>query len=87
MLCLSSPIEDLARVGPISLKKLKKLGIKTVNDLLFHFPYRYDDFSNIKNVGDLKVGETATIQGKIIEIKVSAGQVASTGNVVAIIEY
>lgn len=66
---LYSPIQNIPRISPAYQKRLLKLGIKTLRDLFYHFPFRYDDFSNIKNIGDLKLNETATVQGKIIEIK------------------
>lgn len=65
---LSTYIENIPRIGPQSQKKLKKLGIKTVKDLLFHFPHRYEDFSNLVPISKLKLGEKFTIQGKIIGI-------------------
>jgi len=51
------------------LKRLSSLGLKTVRDLLFYFPYRYDDFSQISSIAQLKENQTATICAKIIEIK------------------
>lgn len=68
---LSTPIEKIPRVGPQSQRRLKKLGVKTVKDLLFHFPHRYEDFSNLipLAVADEKVGETICVQGKIVKIK------------------
>ena len=69
MLSLSSKIESLNKVGPAYLKKLHKLNIKTIQDLFFHFPYRYEDFSKKTLINELKESEKATIQGKIIEIK------------------
>jgi len=69
MLSLSTPIEKVARVGPFYQKKLKRLKIKTINDLFFHFPHRYEDFSNIIPISDVKINEICTVSGKIIEIK------------------
>jgi ATP-dependent DNA helicase RecG len=66
---LSTPIEEITRVGPQYQKKLKKLGIKTVSDLLFHFPHRYDDFSNVVPISEVKAGVVNSIQGKILEIE------------------
>jgi ATP-dependent DNA helicase RecG len=66
---LSTPIENLAYVGPVYQKRLKKLGIKTVRDLIFHFPHRYEDFSNLKKISQVKVGERACLQGKILKIE------------------
>src|SRR3989344_6042174 len=71
MVNLSTPIEELPRVGAAYAKRLKKFGIKTIQDLLFHFPARYDDFSEIKKIPAArhKLGQTACAQGKIIEIE------------------
>ncbi|MBZ9572078.1 ATP-dependent DNA helicase RecG [Patescibacteria group bacterium] len=66
---LSTPIESLPRVGPRYQKRLKKLGIKTIDDLLFHFPHRYEDFSKIIPIAKVKLNETCCIQGKILEIE------------------
>jgi len=66
---INSLLESIPRISHTYRKRLNKLGIKTLRDLFYHFPFRYDDFSNIKPIGDLKLNETATIQGKIIETK------------------
>ena len=41
---------ELKGVGEKSLLKLKKIGIKTVEDLLFHLPIRYQDKTKITNI-------------------------------------
>lgn len=69
MLSLSTKIEQIEKVGPVYLKKLHKLEIKTIRDLFFHFPHRYDDFSQIILISEFKKGQKATIQGKIVEIE------------------
>ena len=66
---LFTPVEKIPRIGPQYKKKLKKLGIKTIRELLFHFPHRYEDFSTLTPISQLKVGETICVQGKILEIK------------------
>jgi ATP-dependent DNA helicase RecG len=66
---LSTPIEKLTGVGPIFLKKLHKIGIKTIRDLLYYFPHRYEDFSNLVSIKDAKPGENVCIKGKVLEIK------------------
>ncbi|MDP2664073.1 MAG: DEAD/DEAH box helicase, partial [bacterium] len=65
---LSTLIEELQGVGPVYRARLKKLGIKQVRDLLFHFPYRYEDFSNIIPIAKAKAGENCCLRGKILEI-------------------
>ncbi len=64
-----TPIENIPRVGPILQKRLKCLGIRTVLDLLFYFPSRYEDFSNLIPISDVKINEVCTVQGRILEIK------------------
>ncbi|MFC1630262.1 ATP-dependent DNA helicase RecG [Patescibacteria group bacterium] len=66
---LSTPIEKIPQIGPVYQKRLKRLGIKTIFNLLFHLPHRYEDFSNINKIAKIKLNETCCIQGKIIEIK------------------
>ncbi len=66
---LSTLIEKIPRVGPQYQKRLKKLGIKTVGELLFHFPHRYEDFSDIIPISEVEEGKTVCIQGKIADIK------------------
>ncbi len=66
---LSTPIEKVPRIGPQYQKKISKLGVKTIGDLLHHFPHRYEDFSNLTPISEVKVGETVCVQGKILEIK------------------
>lgn len=66
---LFGPIEQIPRIGPVFQKRLKRLGIKTIKDLLYHFPARYEDFSKIVPISELKAGEISTIAGKIQTIK------------------
>ena len=66
---LSTPIEEIPRVGPQIQKKLRRLGIKTVKDLIFHFPHRYEDFSNIIPISEIQQNQTVSTKGKILDIK------------------
>ncbi len=65
---LNTPVSKLYKIGPAYVKKLNKLGIKTARDLLFHFPHRYVDFSNVVPITKVEIGKTFTVQGKIIAI-------------------
>jgi len=62
-------IEQNFRLDENQKKALKKLGLKTVEDLLYHFPTRYGDTSERKNIGNLIAGETAVIFGQITGLK------------------
>jgi len=66
---LATSIEQISRIGPLYQRKLKKLGIQTVRDLLYHFPHRYEDFSNLIPISQAKLGEKVCIQGEILDIK------------------
>jgi len=57
---LQTPIEKLFMVGPIYAQKLHKLGIYTVEDLLRHYPFRYEDFSTISKIAQVQIGEIYT---------------------------
>jgi len=65
MLTLNTKLSDLPKVGKATANKLKKIGLIYAQDLLWHFPYRFEDFSNLKPIADLKINETATVKGKI----------------------
>jgi len=65
---LTDPVSTLPFVGPTYEKKLEKLGIKTISNLLHHVPHRYLDFSQISKISDLKIGEIVTTIGTITSI-------------------
>ena len=69
MLSLETPIEKLFQIGPAYVQRLHKVGIRTAGDLLFYFPFRYDDFSGVKKISDAEVDEVVSIVGKIIDIR------------------
>ena len=70
MLTLETPIENLARVGSRHATGLRRLGIKTIRDLLWHFPTRYQDFSQLVEIASIAIaGETISIQGIVSDIK------------------
>ncbi|MFZ1720623.1 MAG: hypothetical protein WAU28_04750, partial [Candidatus Moraniibacteriota bacterium] len=58
-----TPLDTLPSITPYYLVRLKKLGIVTVRDLLFHFPHRYEDYSITRSIGDLATNEKATTRG------------------------
>jgi len=44
---------------------LTRLGIRTIRDLLYHFPFRYDSTESVRTVGALVLGETVTLYGHL----------------------
>ena len=49
---------------------LERLGIKTLEDLLYYFPWRYEDRKNFKKIRDLSYGNLETVVGEVIATKV-----------------
>jgi ATP-dependent DNA helicase RecG len=64
-----TPIGQLPLVGPVYIKRLKKLEIKTAENMLLHIPSRYIDFRLISKISRAQLGETVTIKGEVVSIK------------------
>lgn len=65
----SLPVTGLPGVGPRIAAALKDLGIVSMADLVSHYPSRHEDLSNVKRVCDLRVGERATVVGRVVGVK------------------
>jgi ATP-dependent DNA helicase RecG len=63
-----SPVTELKGVGPAVAAKFAALGIKNIGDLLTYWPRRYDDYSSVMPIADLKPG-AVTVQGTIKSAK------------------
>lgn len=63
------PIEHATKINKKIIPVLKRLGVFTIRDLLFHFPSRYEDFSNVKPIAEVSAEERVTIEGEITAIK------------------
>ncbi|KKR50129.1 MAG: ATP-dependent DNA helicase RecG [Candidatus Levybacteria bacterium GW2011_GWC1_40_19] len=66
---LSTPIKDAGRLFKIYSRRLEKLGIIRLSDLLLHIPFRYEDYSLVSKIGKLRAGDVATIKGEVDSIK------------------
>lgn len=64
-LSLDTPVQYVPRVGPAMSSRLARLDIHTVRDMLYHVPFRYNDFSLISPIARIQPGETVTIKGAI----------------------
>lgn len=69
MISLNAPITSLKMVKTFYALRLKKLGIETIGDLLYHIPFRYEDFSLVSKISFLQRGEKTTVLGTIASIK------------------
>jgi ATP-dependent DNA helicase RecG len=63
---LNTSVSKIFMVGPTYAKRLEKLEIKTVENLIYHFPFRYDDLSLISPINR---GERVTIRGEVVSMK------------------
>ncbi|MCS7061384.1 MAG: ATP-dependent DNA helicase RecG [Anaerolineae bacterium] len=62
---LDAPLTHIAGIGSFNADKFAKLGVKTIRDLLYFFPTRYDDYSALKTIDRLEYGEQVTIVGRV----------------------
>jgi ATP-dependent DNA helicase RecG len=68
------PVADLQRVGPRVQERLARLGIHSVQDLLFHLPVRYQDRTRVVPLAELQVGTEVQVEGEVREAQVSQGR-------------
>lgn len=66
---LKTEVSEVSRIYKAYSSRLKKLGIITLEDFLYHIPFRYDDYRLISKISQIQPGEVVTIQGEIIDIK------------------
>ncbi|PJD96863.1 MAG: ATP-dependent DNA helicase RecG [Legionella sp.] len=71
---LFNSCETLAGIGPALASKLEKCGLKTINDLLFHLPYKYQDRTRITPIQDLRPNDWAVVAGKVCKTEVKYGK-------------
>ncbi len=64
---LEAPLTVLHGIGPETAKDYARLGIQTLRDLLLYFPRRYDDYSRMKTINRLVLGEECTVIGTVWE--------------------
>ncbi len=62
---LNTPVQLIKGVGPRNADALRKRGVETVEDLLYHLPFRYEDRLDPKPLGALKAGEMASVIGEV----------------------
>jgi ATP-dependent DNA helicase RecG len=65
---LEGSVEVLPGVGPAVKKKLERLGLETVGDLLAHRPFRYEEPVPEVRIADLRADEDVAISGEVLTI-------------------
>lgn len=61
-------LEKHFRLNDSQKQGLHQLGIKTIGDLIYHFPSRYESIDQIKRISEVQYGDQAIIYGKIFDI-------------------
>lgn len=70
---LQTEITEISRLSLVEKKALKKLGLHTVEDLLFYFPHRYSHISEVAQVDSLSKDEYVTVLGTLTGLKMKKG--------------
>ena len=65
---LSRPVQYAKEVGPRRAAQLGKFGIETVEHLLYHLPFRYEDRRRVREIAVAQVGEEASLIGELVEL-------------------
>ena len=68
------PITELKGVGPKMAERLLKLGIKSVQDMLFHLPLRYEDRTRIYSINELSLHSHVSIEATIETSQITFGK-------------
>jgi len=68
---INSLIEKEFRLKEDQKKALVRANLSTIKDLLYYFPSRYNNISEVKKIKDLKVGDETNIYGKIVSTKIT----------------
>jgi ATP-dependent DNA helicase RecG len=66
---LSSPIDELTRLTHVQRAALDKLGLRTIRDLLYHIPARYESSADVRTIEQTHDGQTVTIYGQFTKLE------------------
>lgn len=70
---LETLVANRFRLTPPTRDALRRLGIVTIKDLIYHFPFRYGDTVESRTIDSLQKGDSAVVFGKISGLKASKG--------------
>jgi len=69
MFTFDTSLANIPSIKKLTLGKLERLGIFTVRDMLYHFPHRYEDYTEIRPIDSLVPDEKCTVEGKVMSIE------------------
>ncbi len=94
---LQTPLRYLKGIGPKRAEQLAGIGLFTVEDLLYHLPFRYEDRRQIKKIADSTVGQNETFVGRLTRLQkkyiprrraqMLSGQLSDDSGVIELIWY
>jgi ATP-dependent DNA helicase RecG len=67
-------VEHLKGVGPRLKQRLARIGVDTVQDLLFHLPLRYQDRTRLRPLAALSAGDEALVEGSVVDASIGYGR-------------
>ncbi|MBH3331705.1 ATP-dependent DNA helicase RecG [Pseudomonas oryzihabitans] len=70
----ATPVTALKGVGAALQEKLARVGLETLQDVLFHLPLRYQDRTRIVPIGALRPGQDAVVEGMVASAEVLMGR-------------
>ncbi len=65
VIALDTQVQFVRGIGPRIAETIKAKGILTVEDLLYHLPFRYEDRLNPRGLNELVAGEMASVIGEV----------------------
>ena len=68
------PVTTLKGVGNALAGTLAKLGIHSLQDLLFHLPHRYEDRTRVIPMGSLRLGDSGVVEGEVMRADMVMGR-------------
>src|SRR5690554_779223 len=68
------PITRLKGAGSKVAERLTKLGLHSVEDVLFHLPFRYEDRTRAVPIGSLRPEQSAVIEGEVLISDITFGK-------------
>lgn len=68
------PLTTLKGIGPKMAEKLERLGLRTIQDMLFHLPARYQDRTQLSVIARLRPGDYATLVADSLDARVHMGR-------------
>jgi ATP-dependent DNA helicase RecG len=94
---LQTPLRFLKGIGPKRADQLAAIGLMTVEDLLYHLPFRYEDRRQIKKIADAAPSQNETFVGRLIRLQKKyiprrraqrlSGQLSDDSGVIELIWY